>query len=164
MRHSFDNITPYLNLVYGGGSLWAGDEQGIVRIDSETSAVTRVGGGCVAAGGGFGWTSDAFKGPIYKVDQAGRLAEPIRTGIGAGFMSCADSVLWVGNRDEGTVTGIDTVTGRKTATYRFGHPVGPIAAGNRDLLVSLDQGPTLEDRIRSLAGTVATSFAHANEL
>ena len=174
VQHSFDNITPYLNLVYGGGSLWAGDERGIVRIDPETGAVTRAGGiigncgggggGCVAVGGGFGWTSDAFKGLVYKVDQAGRLAEPIRTGIGAGFMSYADGVLWVANRDEGTVTGIDTVTGRKTATYRFGHPVGPIAAGNGDLLVSLDQGPTLEDRISSLAGTVATFFAHANEL
>jgi DNA-binding SARP family transcriptional activator/ABC-type oligopeptide transport system substrate-binding subunit len=174
VEHSFDNITPYLNLVYGDGSLWAGDERGISRIDSETSAVTRVGsirgncggggGGCVAAGGGFGWTSDAFKGLVYKVDRAGRLAEPIRTGIGAGFMSYADGVLWVGNRDEGMVTGIDTVTGRRTATYRFGHPVGPISAGNGVLLVSLDQGPTLEDHISSLAGMVATFFAHANEL
>jgi DNA-binding SARP family transcriptional activator len=174
VEHSVDNITPYLNLVYGDGSLWAGDERGIVRIDSKTSAVTPVGGisgncgggggGCVAAGGGFGWTSDAFKAVVYKVDQAGRLVEPIRTGIGAGFMSYADGVLWIGNRDEGTATGIDAVTGRKTVTYRFGHPVGPITVGNGVLLVSLDQGPTLEDRISSLDGTVEKFFAHANEL
>jgi DNA-binding SARP family transcriptional activator/ABC-type oligopeptide transport system substrate-binding subunit len=174
VQHAWNNITPHLNLAYGGGSLWIADERGITRIDAATNAISLVNGiqnncgggtgGCVVAGGGFGWTDDGSKGAIYKVDRAGHIASTFPAEIGAGFMSYADGVLWVGNYDDGTVIGVDTVTGNKTTTYRFGHPTADIAAGDGVLLLSLGPGRPFEARIDSLTGTAAKFFAHWNEL
>ena len=173
-EHVWRNVTPYLNLAYGDGSLWVADERGLARIDPQTNLLTRVtgiqgncgggGGGCVVAGGGSGWTSHESKGAVYKVDRAGHIAATYTIGIGARFMSFSDGVLWVANYDEGTVTGIDAVTGKLTTTFRFGHPVGPMAVGNGVLLASLDLGRPIEDRLDSLAGKVAKFFAHPGEL
>jgi DNA-binding SARP family transcriptional activator/ABC-type transport system substrate-binding protein len=173
-EHVWNNLTPYLNLAYADGSLWAADERGIARIDPRTNLLTPVtgiqgncgsgGGGCVVAGGGFGWTSHDSKGAVYKVDQAGHIAATYTIGIGAGFMSFSEGVLWAANYDEGSVTGIDAVTGRLTTIYRFGHPVGPMAAGDGVLLSSLDPGLPIEGRIDALAGKVAKFFAHHGEL
>ena len=118
----------------------------------------------MAAGGGSGWTSHINRGEVFKVDEAGQIAATYPLGIGSGWMAFADGVLWVGNLDEGTVTGIDGVTGATTHTYRFDHPVGPIAAGDGVLLVSLFPGPTVSDRLDSLEGRVAKFFSHAGEL
>jgi DNA-binding SARP family transcriptional activator/ABC-type oligopeptide transport system substrate-binding subunit/outer membrane protein assembly factor BamB len=173
-EHVWDNVTPYLNLAYGDGFLWVADERGIARLDPRTNLLTPVtgiqgncgggGGGCVVAGGGSGWTSHESRGAVYKVDRAGHIAATYPIGIGARFMSFSDGVLWVANYDEGTVTGIDAVTGKLTTTYRFGHPVGPMAVGDGILLVQLDPGRPIEDRINSLAGKVAKFFAHPGEL
>jgi ABC-type oligopeptide transport system substrate-binding subunit len=174
VQHAWNNITPYLNLAYGDGSLWMADERGIARIDAGTNAISLVNGiqnncgggagGCVVAGGGFGWTDDGSRGAIYKVDRAGHIAATYPAEIGAGFMSYADGILWVGNYDDGTVIGVDTVTGKKAATYRFGHPTGDVAAGDGVLLVALSPGRPFEALIDSLPGTVAKFFAHAGEL
>jgi DNA-binding SARP family transcriptional activator/ABC-type oligopeptide transport system substrate-binding subunit len=174
VQHAWNNITPYLNLAYGDGSLWMADERGIARIDAGTNAISLVNGiqnncgggagGCVVAGGGFGWTDDGSKGAIYKVDRAGHIATTYPAEIGAGFMSYANGVLWVGNYDDGTVIGVDTVTGKKATTYRFGHPAGDVAAGDGVLLLSLGPTRPFEARIDSLPGTVAKFFAHAGEL
>ncbi len=118
----------------------------------------------MAAGGGSGWTSHINKGAVFKVDEAGQIAATYPLGIGSGWMAFADGVLWVGNIDEGTVTGIDGVTGATTHTYRFDHPVGPVAAGDGVLLVSLFPGRTVADRLDSLKGRVAKVFSHAGEL
>jgi DNA-binding SARP family transcriptional activator/ABC-type transport system substrate-binding protein len=173
-EHVWDNVTPYLNLAYRDGSLWVADEHGIARIDSRTNLLTPVsgihgncgggGGGCVMAGGGAGWTSHESNGSVYKVDRDGHIAATYTIGIGARFLSFSDGILWVANYDAGTVTGIDAVTGKLTATYRFGHPVGPMAAGNGVLLASLEPGRPIEERIAALPGTVATFFAHFGEL
>jgi DNA-binding SARP family transcriptional activator/ABC-type transport system substrate-binding protein len=167
VQHRFDGVTAYLQLAYGDGSLWAADERGIERIDAETNRVTPVSGirgnKFVVAGGGFGWTSDERKGVVYKVDQTGHLVETYTTGLGAGFMTYTDGVLWVGNHDEGTVTGIDAVTGKQT-TFRFSHPVETIVAGDGVLLVHLPTGPTDEMLIDSIPGTVGKFFADAGEL
>jgi DNA-binding SARP family transcriptional activator/ABC-type oligopeptide transport system substrate-binding subunit len=173
-EHVWNNVTPYLNLAYGDGFLWVADERGIARIDPRTNLLTPVtgiqgncgggGGGCVVAGGGSGWTSHESRGAVYKVDRAGHIAATYPIGIGARFMSFSDGVLWVANYDEGSVTGIDAATGKLTTTYRFGHPVGPMAAGDGVLLVHLDPGRPIEDRINSLAGKVAKFFAHPGEL
>jgi DNA-binding SARP family transcriptional activator/ABC-type transport system substrate-binding protein len=167
VQHRFDGMTAYLQLAYGDGSLWAADERGIERIDAETNRVTPVSGirgnKFVVAGGGFGWTSDERKGVVYKVDQTGHLVETYTTGLGAGFMTYTDGVLWVGNHDEGTVTGIDAVTGKQT-TFRFSHPVETIVAGDGVLLVHLPAGPTDEKFIDSIPGTVGKFFADAGEL
>ena len=175
VQHRFDDMNPYLQLAYGDGSLWtadesfarAADERGIARIDAETNTVTRTtnirGNIWVAAGGGFGWTSDPTKGAVYKVDETGHLVETYTTGLGAGFMAYTDGVLWVANRDEGTVIGVDVVTGKQT-TYRFRHPVETIAAGNGVLLVYVARGQTAEDFIASIPGSVSKFFADAGQL
>ncbi len=170
----WNDVTPYLNLAYGDGSLWIADERGIARIDGETNALTLVSGiqnncgggsgGCVVAGGGFGWTDDGSKGAIYKVDRAGHIAATYHTGIGAGFLTYVDGVLWVANFDDGTVTGIDALTGGIKTRYSFGHQVGGLVAGDGVLLVTVNPGRLMEARIDSLAGTVAKFFAHQNEL
>jgi ABC-type transport system substrate-binding protein len=173
-EHVWKHVTPYLNLAYGDGALWVADERGIARIDPRTNLLTRVtgiqgncgggGGGCVVAGGGSGWTSHESKGAVYRVDRTGHIAATHPMGIGTRFLSFSEGVLWVANYDAGTVTGIDAVTGEPTTTYRFGHPVGPMAAGDGVLLVFLDPGPPIEDRINSLPGEVARFFAHPGEL
>lgn len=173
-EHVWSNVTPYLNLSYRDGSLWVADERGLARIDPQTNLLIRVtgiqgncgggGGGCVVAGGGSGWTSHESKGAVYKADRAGHIAATYTLGIGARFLSFSDGVLWVANYDQGTVTGIDAVTGKLTTTYRFGHPVGPMAVGNGVLLASLDLGRPIEDRLDSLAGKVARFFAHPGAL
>ena len=173
-QHVWNGVSPHLNLKFGDGSLWAADERGLARIDAETNLLRSVSGiqgncgrgvgGCVAAGGGSGWTSHINRGEVFKVDEAGQIAATYPLGIGSGWMAFADGVLWVGNLDEGTVTGIDGVTGATTHTYRFDHPVGRIAAGDGVLLVSLFPGPTVSDRLDSLEGRVAESFSDAGEL
>jgi len=150
------------------------DERGIARIDGETNALSAMNGirgncgggvgGCVVAGGGFGWTDDGSRGATYKVDRAGRISATHATGIGSGFLSYGDDVLWVANADDGTVTGIDALTGRMKTRYSFGHPVGGLVVGDGVLLVRLEAGPPMEARIDSLTGTVAKFFAHWNEL
>jgi DNA-binding SARP family transcriptional activator/ABC-type oligopeptide transport system substrate-binding subunit len=173
-EHAWNDLTTHLNLAFGDGSLWVADEHGIARIDADSNLLTRVSGvrgncgrgvgGCVAAGGGMGWTSLINRGEVFKIDQAGQIAATYALGVGSGFMSFADGVLWVGNVDEGTVTGIDAVTGAKTRTYRFDHPVGPVSAGDGVLLVSLSTGRTVADRLDSLHGRVAKVFSHPGEL
>jgi ABC-type transport system substrate-binding protein len=174
VEHAWNDVTPYLNLAYGDGSLWMADESGIARIDGETNALTPVSGirdncgggngGCVTAGGGFGWTDDGSKGATYKVDSAGHIAATYPTGVGSTFLSYRDDVLWVANSDDGTVTGIDALTGRIKTRYAFGHPVGGLIVGDGVLLVVVLPGQTLEARIESLTGTVAKFYAHWNEL
>ncbi len=174
VEYAWNDVTPYLNLAYGDGSLWVADERGIARIDGETNGLTVVNGirdncgggngGCVVAGGGFGWTDDGSKGATYKVDRAGHIAATYHTGIGTSFLSYVDDVLWVANLDDGTVTGIDALTGRMKTRYAFGHPVGGLVAGDGVLLVAVNPGRPMEARIDSLAGTVAKFFAHQNEL
>jgi ABC-type oligopeptide transport system substrate-binding subunit len=174
VEHEWNDVTPYLNLAYGDGSLWIADEGGIARIAGETNALSVVNGitgncgggvgGCAVTGGGFGWTQDGSKGVTYKVDRAGHVAATYQTGIGSSFLSYGDGVLWVANGDEGTVTGIDALTGRIKTTYAFGHPVAELVVGDGVLLVRVQSGPPMEARIDSLTGTVAKFFAHWNEL
>ena len=173
-EHVWNDVTPHLNLKFGDGSLWVADERGLARIDAQTNLLRRVSGirgncgrgvgGCVAAGGGSGWTSHINKGEVFKVDDAGQISATYPLGIGSGWMAFADGVLWVGNLDEGTVTGIDGVTGATRHTYHFDNPVGPIAAGDGVLLVSLFPGRTVADRLDSLKGRVAKFFSHAGQL
>jgi len=96
----------------------------------------------VAAGAGFGWTSDPTKGLVFKIDESGRVVETYETGLGAGFMGFTDGRLWVANRDEGTVTGIDAVTGARTV-FGFDHPTETLAAGGGSLLVYVVPGSTV---------------------
>jgi ABC-type transport system substrate-binding protein len=169
---------PYAGpIVFGDGSIWTNwgfPHSGLVRIDPKTNTVGAtakipppgpVGSTfpSVAAGGGFGWTADELRGVVHKVDAHGNLVATYTTGEGARAVSYADGVLWVGNQDVGTVSGIDALTGEET-TYRFDHPIQAVAAGSGSLLVQLNRGRTYEDRIDSLQGKVAKFFIAANQL
>jgi DNA-binding SARP family transcriptional activator/ABC-type transport system substrate-binding protein len=170
VQHVWDDLTPYVNLRYGDGSLWVGDESGLLRIDPATNAITRVTGvagicsggvgGCVEAGAGFGWASDRTKGVVYKVNPAGQIASTYDVGFGAGFLSYADGLLWVSNGDDGIVTGFDPTTDTKSAKYEFGHPIETMSAGAGVLLTSILPGAPVTGRINALTGTVAKFFAH----
>jgi DNA-binding SARP family transcriptional activator/ABC-type oligopeptide transport system substrate-binding subunit len=175
IRHVWRDITPYVNLAYGDGSLWIADEDGLARIDPETDRVIRAGGiqgncwggygGCVAAGGGFGWTGDPSKGLVYKVDADGHIVATYSTGVGTSFLSYADGILWVANADAGTVTGIDAVTGRTTSAFRFGHPVWTMVAEGGVMLVDLGPGVApIDEYLDELPGKVARFFAYPGEL
>jgi class 3 adenylate cyclase/ABC-type transport system substrate-binding protein len=166
LEHRWDDIFPHLNIAFADGSLWVADDAGIVRIDPETSRIFRAdltGNARVAAGGGFGWTSDENKGVVYKIDPSGSIAATYSTGLGAGHMSFADGTLWVANQDVGTVTGIDAVTG-KTTTLRFGHPVTTLAVGDGRLLLGLLEGRSVEDSIDALTGDVVKLIAYRGEI
>ena len=107
-------LHPVINLAYGDDALWVADNAGIMRIDPRTG-ITTLGKDIknnwnVAAGGGFGWTSDESKGIVYRVDQGGH-AVTYPTGLGATHMSYTNGRLWVANQDVGTVTGIRRLHG-----------------------------------------------------
>ena len=86
----------------------------------------------------------------------------IDTGQGAFVGSFDDGTVWVGNADEGTVTGVDALTGARR-TFRFEHPVQGVAAGSGVLLVTLGPGRTYEDVIAGLDGKVARLFTQLGE-
>jgi ABC-type oligopeptide transport system substrate-binding subunit len=168
VEQRFDDVPHHFDLAYGDGVLWAADRGGVVRIDPTTSLVTEardigVTGQSVAAGGGFGWTTDPSKGVVYKIDRNGRVVATYETGSGASGPHFVNGVLWVTNQDVGTVSAIDAITGKKT-TYRFGHPVLTAAAGGGVLMAWLGPGRTFEDRIDALTGNVVKLFSQQGEL
>ena len=167
VQHTYRDLGGgFINVAFGDGVIWTADEAGMRRIDPRTNTVTRVqlpGVWSVAAGGGFGWSSDSTKGVVYKVDESGRVVASYDTGLGANEMSFSDGTLWVSNADVGTVTGIDAVTGERT-TFRAGHPVGAVAAGDGVVLVVVLPGLSFEDTIDSLTGKVARLFVQDSSI
>jgi len=177
LRYRFDGVVHHTNLAYGDGIVWTADAAGVNLIDPSANAVINVrdietvdpffGPGSasnpVAAGGGFGWATDSARGVVYKIDRSGRVVTQYRTGLGATGASFSGGVLWVRSEDEGTVTGIDAVTGRKTV-YRFGHPVGVEVVGGGILLAALQPGRTTEDSIAALSGNVIRLFSQQGAL
>jgi DNA-binding SARP family transcriptional activator/ABC-type transport system substrate-binding protein/outer membrane protein assembly factor BamB len=176
LRYQFSVIHD-ADLAFDDGIVWAADSGGVAVIDPATKHVTEVRdietfdpfygprsyGNGVAAGGGFGWTTDPAKGDTYKIDRSGRLVDTYHTGQGATGASFGDGAVWVRNPDVGTVSRIDPDTRRQTV-YRFGHSVAAAVAGNGVLLAALEQGPTTEERIGSLHGNVLRLFSKQGAL
>ena len=139
------------------------------RIDPDTNGVTKTelvlpSGCCPAvAGGGFGWTADPTKGVVYKIDQSGDVVATHATGQGAAVGSFDGGIVWVGNSDVGTVSGVDALTGADR-TLRFEHPIQGVAAGSDVLAVALGPGRTYEDVINGLEGEVARFFVPTGRL
>lgn len=162
VRHRF-KVPHHADLAFDDGIVWASDSGGVDVIDPATNHVVNVDdlesidpffgpdstGNGVAAGGGFGWTTDPAKRLVYKIDRTGRIAAPYSTGLGATGVSYSDGAVWVRNEDVGTVTRIDPVTGNKTL-FRFGHSVAAEVAGGGVLLTALEPGPTIEARFEAL--------------
>lgn len=169
VRHLFRDLPGSLALTYGDdGAVWTGGSYGAVnRVDPLTNTVTsgNVGGRnfYVAAGGGYGWTTDEAKGVVYKIDGAGTVVATYPTGLGARVVSYSDGVVWVGNQDVGTVSAIDAASGDVT-TYEFAHPIQAVAAGSGTVLVQLVPGGPYDDVASEVAGEVARFFVGSYEL
>jgi DNA-binding SARP family transcriptional activator/ABC-type oligopeptide transport system substrate-binding subunit len=177
IAYRFDGVAHHVDLAVDHGVVWANDSAGVDVIDTQTRVVTPVqdvenndpffgpnsAGNAVAAGGGFGWTTDPAKGLVYKIDRTGRMAAQYHTGLGATGASFGEGALWVRNEDVGTVSRIDAATGEQTV-YRFGHPVSAVVAGKGVLLVALEPGRTTEDRIDALEGNVLRMFSKQGAL
>ena len=173
VEHRFTDLPGSLALAYGDGSVWSAGWSapfggftgggGVNRIDPDTNVITKteltLPTECcpAAAGGGFGWTADPTKGVIYKIDQTGSVVATRTTGPGAAIGSFDDGIVWVGNSDVGTVSGVDSLTGARR-TFRFEHPIQGVAAGSGVLIVTLGPGKTYEDVIDGLQGKVARLF------
>jgi ABC-type transport system substrate-binding protein/class 3 adenylate cyclase len=174
VERTFADLPGSLALAYGDGSVWTAGWTGLVggfskrggvnRIDPDTNGVTRSHEPVLpldccpaAAGGGFVWTADPAKGIVYKVDQTGHVVSSNATGPGATIGSFDGAMVWVGNSDVGTVSGIDALTGDRR-TLRFEHPVQGVAAGSGFLAVTLGPGRTYEGVIGELDGKVARFF------
>ena len=76
----------------------------------------------IAFGGGFIWTVDDASGTVWKVDQAGRIADTYEVGVGALPLAPLGDTMWVGVLDAGMLVGIDMVTGA-TREIAIGHLV-----------------------------------------
>lgn len=177
LRYWRDGVLHHTNLAYGSGIVWAADDAGVDVIDPSADTVTNVrgietvdpffgpgsgGGTSVTAGGGFGWATDSARGVVYRIDRNGRDVA-YHTGLGTNGASFSEGMLWAHSEDEGTVVGIDGVTGRKTV-YRFGHPVGAEVVGGGILLAALGPGRTTEDSIAALNGNVIRLFSQQGAL
>jgi DNA-binding SARP family transcriptional activator/ABC-type transport system substrate-binding protein len=172
LRHRFRNVVHHADLAYGGRMVWAADSAGVNLIDPTTNVVRNVpdletvdlyfGPGSahnvVAAGGGFGWTTNSVKGVVYKIDRGGRIVARYHTGPGATGASFSNGVVWDRNEDDGTVTGIDAVTGKRTA-YRFGHPVDAQVVGGGVLVAALQPGRTTQEIVAAPTGKVVRLFS-----
>ena len=179
VQHRFSDLPGSLALTYGDGSVWTAGwtspfggftgSGGVNRIDPDTNTITTTElvlplDCCpVAAGGGFGWTSDPTRGIVYKIDQSGQIAATPATGAGATVGSYDDGMVWIGNSDVGTVVGIEALTGARR-TFRFKHPVQGVAAGSGVLLVTLGPGSTYEEFIDGLDGDVVRLFIQPGRL
>jgi ABC-type transport system substrate-binding protein/class 3 adenylate cyclase len=168
VRHRFNNVRNHSDIAYGDGMIWAADYSGFDVINVATGVVTTVPGvdgtnRIVQFGSGFGWTTVAGKGLVYKIDRDARVAATYKTGLGASMASYSDGTVWAANYDEGTATGVDAITGAKT-TLRFGHPDATQAVGGGVLLAWLQPGKPIDTRIEDLRGDVLRLFAQQGEL
>jgi ABC-type oligopeptide transport system substrate-binding subunit len=168
LRYRVDDVRHHAALAYRSGVVFAVDGGGVEVIDPAAGTVAEVRdisatAGYVTAGAGYGWTSDSAKGVVYKIDRDGRVVASYRTGLGANNLTFSDGRVWVANDDEGTVTGIDAITGRPT-TYRFDHPVPVASAGGGTLLAVLGPGRATEERIDALTGKVIRLFSQQGAL
>jgi DNA-binding SARP family transcriptional activator len=170
LRHRFGNITHHANVTYGGGRVWTASASGVTVIDPSTNDVHDVpelettdlyfgpasGDNVVAFGGGFGWTTDALKGVVYKIHPSGRIVDRHYTGPGVTGAFFSGGVLWVRNEDDGTVTGIDAIT-RERTVYRFGRLVAAEVVGAGVLVAALQ--PATKDVVAAVKGKVVRLFS-----
>lgn len=146
-------------LAFGDDALWVTGAGRITRIDPATNrpsfepkelAFDRF-LPYIEFGGEHAWTADEEQGIVWKVDRTGSVTGTYDTGAGARPLSYADGVMWVGNQDAGTISGIDATTGGVT-TLELGHSHVGIAAGGGEILVSV--WPGIEELLAELEGGV----------
>jgi hypothetical protein len=108
-----------LGLAFGAGYLWvtAVDAGDVLRIDPQTSAITRlhVGGAPVgiAVVAGAVWFADRSGGNVVRLDpHLLRPADPVRVGGKPTWLASAGGSLFVSDESAGTLTQIDLRSGR----------------------------------------------------
>ena len=179
VKRRFAELPGSLALAYGDGSIWTAGwaspfggftgSGGVNRIDPDTNAITTttepaLPGECcpVAAGGGFGWTSDPTKGVVYKIDESGNVVATRPTGQGAAIGS------FDGDRLGGQLRRGHGLGDRRDHRRSPDVPVRASGAGRRRRVrcAARDSGPgaTYEDVIGGLDGRVAKFFVPAGYL
>ena len=145
-------------LAFGNGAVWGTGLGKLIRIDPATNEVTSSTDltafhflPTITFSTDAAWTADETDGSVWKVDRAGTVRGRYQAGAGARPLQYMDGTLWVGNQDDGSVTGIDANTGKIT-TFTVGHQVGYLAAGDGVLMLGVDRSP--EDDIAELEGSV----------
>jgi class 3 adenylate cyclase/ABC-type transport system substrate-binding protein len=153
------------DMAFGSGAVWisGGPSAQLTRIDTVTNSPatpTKLGGspGAIGFGNDAAWTTDRQQGLVWKVDRSGVVVGTYTTGAGAHGPTLSGGVMWVANEDDGSVTGIDVVTGAMQKRH-LGHRIRGVVAGP-ELLVAVDQ--TFEDDLSLLPnGPVLTMLAQA---
>jgi class 3 adenylate cyclase/ABC-type transport system substrate-binding protein/outer membrane protein assembly factor BamB len=156
------------DIAFGAGGVWisGGPSAQLTRINPVTNELakpTTLGGSPRAIGFGndAAWTTDSQQGLVWKVDRSGVVVGTYTTGAGAHGPNFGDGVMWIANEDDGSVTGIDVVTGAMQQHY-LGHRVRGVVAGP-ELVVAVDQ--TFEDDLSLLPnGPVLTVLGQQSEV
>jgi ABC-type transport system substrate-binding protein/class 3 adenylate cyclase len=156
------------DMAFGAGALWigGGPSAQLTRINPVTNELaesTTLGGDPRAIGFGndAAWTTDYQQGLVWKVNRSGVVVGTYTTGAGAHGPNFGDGVMWIANEDDGSVTGIDVVTGAMQQLH-LGHRVRGVVAGP-ELVVAVDQ--TFEDDLSLLPnGPVLTVLAQRSEV
>jgi ABC-type transport system substrate-binding protein len=138
----------------------------LTRIDpvtNELAATATLGGspGAIGFGNNAAWTTDPQQGLVWRVDRSGRVVGTYTTGAGARSPTFSDGVMWIANEDDGSVTGINAVTGAMKQ-HHLGHRVRGVVAGT-ELVAAVDV--TFEDDLSLLPnGRVLTLSAPESPL
>lgn len=139
-QHEFRRLPGSLSIAADDESIWTTGLTGDVnRIDLRTNRVNSGNSGqssnFIAAGGGFGWTTDEVLGTVNQIDSTAGVVATYSTGLGARPLSFdGDRTVWVANQKAGSVTGIDVHDGSQR-TISFGRQPQAVAAGGGRLLV-----------------------------
>lgn len=153
------------DMAFGAGAVWisGGPSAQLTRIDTVTNrpaTPTKLGGspGAIGFGNNAAWTTDRQQGLVWKVDRSGVVVGTYTTGAGAHGPTLSGGVMWVANEDDGSITGIDVVTGAMQKRH-LGHRIRGVVAGP-ELIVAVDQ--TFEDDLSLLPnGRVLTMLAQS---
>jgi DNA-binding SARP family transcriptional activator/ABC-type transport system substrate-binding protein len=157
IQSRYTDPPPGCCLAYGAGRLWFDRESGVSWLDPRTGQVgpvTKVIGTSMTVGGGFTWTANMETGTVYKISHEGSIVATYAAGEGAEKVSYDNSTVWVANHDDGSITGIDVVTG-VSRSYSMGHIVQTIAAGDGVVAVMVKDQAKYDDVIAGLQGNVA---------
>jgi serine/threonine-protein kinase len=156
-----------------GDELLAVGDAGVFEIDPATNKAQWAGGSTFGSGPSLAvndqyvWSANEQKGVLFRVllhkHDIGNTST-VETGSGARSVSLDAGVVWVGNQDAGTVSGVDADLSSVVRTFRFGHPIQSIAAGAGALLVQLNEGRPYDQRIAALSGDVARLLVAPQQL
>ena len=112
------------DIVVTSDAVWESTFAALYHLDAlgrrELGSVAGLGGGPIAAAGGYIWAVDADVNAVAQVDpRANTIVRTVDVGQGPTGIASGAGRLWVTSSD-GTVTGIDPATARVTSTVQVG--------------------------------------------